>query len=96
MEVGPPPVADGDVAAVREFNRFYIRALCRRAIDDNIPALAVYRARPSKNPRPTSEKKVGNLVDPRELLDDLRARPGTRPAMGLPAGPNSGVSVRLP
>jgi hypothetical protein len=79
-----------------EFNRFYIRALCRRAIEDDIPALAVYRARPAKSPRPLSEKKIGNLVDPRELLDDLRARPGTRPAMGLPAGPNSGLSVRLP
>jgi hypothetical protein len=79
-----------------EFNRFYIRALCRRAIADDIPALVVYRARPVKHPRPTSEKKVGNLVDPRELLDGLRARPGMRPAMGLPPGPNSGLSVRLP
>jgi hypothetical protein len=79
-----------------EYNRFYIRALCRRAIEDNVPAMVVYRARPTKNPRPTSEKKVGNLVAPRELLGDLRARPGTRPVMGLPAGPNSGLSVRLP
>jgi hypothetical protein len=79
-----------------EFNRFYMRALCLRAIEDDIPALVVYRARLAKQPRMTSEKKRGNLIDPRELLDDLRARPGERPEYGLPAGPNSGLSVRLP
>jgi hypothetical protein len=85
-----------EALAEGEFNRFYIRALCRRVIDDDVPALQVYRAWPSRNPRPTSEKKIGNLVDPRALLEDLRARPGTRPEMGIPGGPNSGLSVRFP
>ena len=72
------------------------RALCRRAIEDGIGELIVYRARPTVNPRPESEALVETTVDPAELLADLRAHPGEATALGIPAGPNSGISVRLP
>jgi hypothetical protein len=90
------PYTAADTVAESEFNRYYIRALCRRAIEDGIPELIVYRARPTENPRPESEELVETTVDPAELLADLRAHPGQATALGIPAGPNSGISVRLP
>ncbi len=85
-----------DMIAESEFNRYYIRALCLRALEDGVEALIVYRARPSQNPRARSEELVETTVDPAALLEDLREHVGEPPAMGIPGGPNSGISVRLP
>ena len=86
-----------EVLAESEFNRYYIRGLARRAIEDEIPELVVYRAKPARNPRPESEARVEMALAPKELLEDLRAHPGDElPALGVPSGPNSGLSVRLP
>lgn len=79
-----------------EFNRFYIRGVCRRALDQGIARLIVYRAKDVTSPRRESEQKIGTQVDAGQLLADLRANPGVDTALGLPAGPNSGLSVRLP
>jgi hypothetical protein len=85
-----------EMLAEGEFNRFYIRALCLRAMEDGIPELMVYRAKAVQNARSESERKIGQSVDPGTLLNDLRAHQGVDTALGLPAGPNSGLSVRLP
>jgi hypothetical protein len=71
-----------------EFNVFYCRGLCRRAIAENIPRLEVYRARVSARPRHESEMKLGLLVEPEVILIDLRSSHGTEPSFGLPPGPN--------
>jgi hypothetical protein len=85
------------VLAESEFNRYYIRALARRALEDGIPELVVYRAKPVANPRPESEARIETSLSPQDLLEDLRAHPGDeRPTLGVPSGPNSGLSVRLP
>jgi hypothetical protein len=55
----------------------------------------VYRAKHVDNPRPESEAKIGVLVDSQKLLNDLRTNPGVEPALGIPPGPNSGLSVQL-
>jgi hypothetical protein len=88
------PYTAATTMAEGEFNRFYIRALCMRAIEDG-SALEIYRARPSENPDPDSEAKVGQVVDPATLLNDLRSHQGVATAFGLPPHPNSGLSVRL-
>jgi hypothetical protein len=75
-----------------EFNRLYIRALCRRAIAEEAD-LQVYRARFSS--QPDSESRIGELIDPAALLADLRAHNGQKTDLGVPGHPNSGVSVRL-
>ena len=95
--IAATPENAAQVLAESEFNRYYIRGLARRAIEDGIEELVIYRAKPAKNPRPESESRVETSISPQELLDDLRAHPGDEPpTLGVPSGPNSGLSVRLP
>jgi hypothetical protein len=77
-----------------QFNRFYMRALALRAIE-NGHKLQVYRARHSDNPRTESRLMEGRYVDPHQLLADLRKNNFADIALGLPPGPNSGLTVRL-
>ncbi len=79
-----------------EFNRCYIRGLCRRAIEEHVGHLIVYRAKTVENPRPESEQRIGTHVDPQTILADIRSNPGVETAFGIPPGPNSGLCVRLP
>lgn len=76
-----------------EFNRFYIRGVCLRAIEEGREVVAC-RARFSSEPRNSSLAVDGTLFDPVVLLEDLRAHPGAEPQHGFP-GPNSGMTVRL-
>lgn len=76
-----------------EFNRFYIRGVCLRAIAEN-RRVAAYRARWSSEPRRESLEVDGLEFDPALILEDLRAHPGSEPQHGFPE-PNSGMSVRL-
>jgi DNA repair photolyase len=95
--IAATPENAAEVLAESEFNRYYIRGLARRAIEDSIPELVIYRAKPARNPRPESEARVETSLSPQELLEDLRAHPGDEPpTLGVPSGPNSGLSVRLP
>ena len=90
------PATAADTLAEGEFNRYYVRGLCLRAIEDKSPYVEVYRARHSDNPRPESQALIGKRLSPDALLDDLRKSPGVEPALGVPPGPNSGLSVCLP
>lgn len=89
------PVNAHQVLAEGEFNRFYIRALCRLSIEETAGTLEVYRAKEVNHPRLESEEKIGTVVAADALLNDLRKNPGVELALGLPTGPNSGLSVRL-
>jgi hypothetical protein len=85
-----------EVIAESEFNRYYIRALALRAIENGVRELVVVRARPVQQPRPQSEALLETTLNPTEILEDLRSHPGESPRLGVPAGPGSGLSVRLP
>ena len=78
-----------------EFNRFYIRAVCLTAIEREESFVIIYRARFSINPRPESIKLENNLIEANILLKDLRTNIGVDTVLGLPPGPNSGMSVKL-
>jgi hypothetical protein len=94
-----PPVMRSnahEMLADGEFNRFYMRALCRRVIEDGIKSVVVYRAKEVSNPRSASEEVLGKHMAPESLLEDLRTHPGVDTALGLPPGPNSGLCIRLP
>lgn len=78
-----------------EFNRFYLRGLCARLIANGAGQVEIYRARESAQPRPSSEALLGSILDPEALLADLRGNLGVDTALGLPPGPNSGLSGRI-
>jgi len=48
-----------------------------------------------ENPRPQSEALIGSTVDSQKLLLDLRQSIGVEPALGVPPGPNSGLSIKI-
>jgi hypothetical protein len=93
--VAQVPVSAPDTLAEGEFNRFYVRGLCARALQDALPEVEVYRAKTVNQPRPQSEAILGKRISAQALLEDLRKSPGVEPALGLPHGPNSGLTVRL-
>jgi hypothetical protein len=88
------PVNAAETLAEGEFIRFYMRAVCIQALSAGTK-VRVYRAKAVMNPRLESEDKIGNVVDPTELLEDLRRNIGVDTFLGLPPGPNSGLCVRL-
>lgn len=90
------PYNAASVLAESEFNRYYARGLSRRAMAENMPRLEVYRAKQVAQPRPESEAMIGFLCEPEVLLTDLRGSKGVEPALGIPPGPGSGISVRIP
>ncbi len=89
------PVTAADTLAEGEFNRFYIRGVCRRAIDSGSGTVTVYRAKEVSHARSESQRKIGTQFDAQTLLNDLRSHQGIDTALGLPPGPNSGLSVHL-
>jgi hypothetical protein len=90
------PVTAPETLSEGEFNRFYVRGLCRVAINSGIAALEVYRAKAVMVARSASEAMIGSRIDPQALLEDLRVHQGVDTALGLPPGPNSGLSIKLP
>jgi len=89
------PHTAAETLAEGEFNRFYARGLCLRANEDGPGKVRVYRAKQVTNPRSKSEALLGTEIDAGTLLDDLRTNVGVEPALGLPPGPNSGLSIQL-
>lgn len=85
-----------ETAAEGEFNRFYLRGLCLRVLSEGGEQIQIYRARESGAPRSASMAMIGNVLDAQTLLDDLRQSIGVDTALGLPPGPNSGLSGRIP
>jgi len=83
-----------DTLAEGEFNRFYARGLCAHVVASGGVDVEVYRGKEVQNPRPESQAMLGRRLPAQSLLDDLRTSQGVEPALGLPPGPNSGLTVR--
>jgi hypothetical protein len=96
MTTARVPYNAAEVLAESEFNRYYVRGLCRRATVNGIPRLEVYRAKHVVEARPESQARIGLLVDPEVVLIDVRASTGVEAALGIPPGPGSGISIRIP
>jgi hypothetical protein len=96
MTIVRVPYNAAEVLAESEFNRYYVRGLCRRATVNGIPRLEVYRAKYVVEARPESQAKIGLLVDPEVVLIDVRSSTGVETALGIPPGPGSGISIRIP
>ena len=97
-EVGPEEALASvtERLAEREFHRFYIRGLCRRALDQGVHALEVYRAKPAESGRATAEAMIGIRITATALLEDLSGVFRSWPPHGLPQCRDPGLSVRLP
>jgi hypothetical protein len=96
-EVGPGE-ALADVTsrlAEREFHRFYIRGLCRRALDQGVETLVIYRARPADPGRTPANAMIGVRIAVSSLLEDLRGTFPSLPPHGLPQCRDPGLSVRF-
>lgn len=90
------PYNANEVLAESEFNRYFVRGLSRKAMAAGLPRLEVYRAKRVREPRPESQAKIGLLCEPEVLLIDVRASNGVETALGIPPGPGTGITVRIP
>jgi hypothetical protein len=88
-EMAARMLAEGD------FNRYYMRGVCQRAIDEGRQVVEVYRARLSLEPRPESAELEGTRLPAREVLEQLRGLTSDEPVVFPLGRPNSGLSVRL-
>src|SRR3954466_2816363 len=82
-------LAEGD------FNRYYMRGVALRAIEELRQMVEVYRARLSMEPRPESAELEGRRIPAAELLDHLRGPLSADPSVAPLGRTNSGLSVRL-
>lgn len=78
-----------------DFNRYYMRGVSLRAIDEERGVVEVYRARLSLEARPESAELEGRRVKPAEVLSWLRGEPSDDPGAERLGRPNSGLSIRL-
>ena len=85
------PDTAAETLAEGQFNRFYIAAICRRAIEDGHTSVQIYRAKQSDSPRPESVALEGTARDASSLLADVRSKDMSLKCDLLK--PNSGLSV---
>ncbi len=90
-----PPTAARTLAE-GQFHGYYIRAVCRRALDEGFQSVAIFRAGPAAHGSRSGEDLVDSVVCATELLADLRTAVSVAPAARFLDGPNSGLSVRIP
>jgi hypothetical protein len=82
-------LAEGD------FNRYYMRGLARRAMEEQRQVVEVYRARLSMEPRTGSAELEGRRLPADEVLQYLRGQPANDPSVTALGKFNSGLSIRL-
>jgi len=80
--------------AEMDFNRYYMRGLGLRALEEGREVVEVYRARLSLDPRPESAALEGQRLAATAVLAQLRPADAdvVAPSLGQP---NSGLSLRL-
>ena len=88
------PHKAAETMAEGQFNRFYMLGLCKRARQEEISQLEVYRAKPTSQHRSSSEAIIGKqfLVD--EIEQQLKE---IKNCFNSPLlKPNSGLCIRIP
>ena len=96
VSIAQVPNNAAEILAEGEFNRCYARGLCVEVLACGEAEVEVCRGKDVENPRPESQAMIGRRLPASALLDDLRTSQGIEPALGLPKGPNSGLTVRRP
>lgn len=90
------PVNAPERLAEGEFNRFYIRAVCLRAIKEGLPKVEIYKAKSTHDTRQEAEALIGTKVSAEILLENIKASLSLNEALGLPPNSSQYLSVRLP
>ena len=88
------PASAPDILAEGEFSRYYLRAVCRQAIKEGIIHLEIISNSPSDTISDKEKAKIGRIVNPKDLLDDLRQNSYVNTRFGIPS-PKSGLTVRF-
>ena len=88
------PEGAARLLAEGDFNRYYMRGVAARAIEEQRGVVEVYRARLSMEPRAESAELEGQRLPATEVLAYLRREIDESTAAPL-GRPNSGLSVRL-
>jgi hypothetical protein len=88
-EMATRMMAEGD------FNRYYMRGVALRAMEEGRDVVEVYRARLSLEPRKESAELEGHRLPAREVLEYLRGESSENPDVAALGRTNSGLSVRL-
>lgn len=88
------PASAARMLAEGDFNRYYMRGVAARAVDEGRGVVEVYRARLSVEPRQESAELEGKRLPATEVLETLRSLQTHAPETPL-GRPNSGLSVRL-
>jgi len=89
----PLPKNAVEELAETEFNRFYVRAMCRIAAEMGAGQVEIYRAQDVADVTPGVELGIGRRVDAARLLADLRNSVDLDAALGLSSGKHAGLSV---
>lgn len=84
--------AASKMLAESEFNKYYIRAICLKAIKNNQVVVRIFRAKEVNSPRPESNKLLNQTVNPSTLLEVVRGKT-THELFWAILEPNSGLSV---
>jgi len=85
------PDTAAETMAEGQFNRFYIAAICRRAIADSQETVTIYRAKHRGEPRQESRALEGTTRSAKQLLAEVRSKDQSLKCDLLK--PNSGLSI---
>jgi len=93
---GPNPLAHGrvEVYAESQFNLYYMRALCRKLLSENVTHAVVYQAKSVENAGVFGNVAPGDLVPCTIVLEELRSPPSLPAVVGIPIDAASGISLR--
>ena len=89
------PCTAADALAQAEFNRYYCRAVCLLAMTQGTNQVEVCRGEALNAPSQQSEADASRPLDAERLLEDLREF-RLRQDLGVPGGPGSDLTLRLP
>lgn len=87
------PHTAAETMAEGQFNRFYILGLCKRARDEEISQLIIYRAKQRDKPRSESQRLIGSHLSVEEIEKQLKNTKESFKSQLVQ--PNSGLSVKL-
>lgn len=88
------PISAPENLAEGEFQRYYLRAICRKAIDEGYHKIRIITDKAMETIPDEEKAKIGKIVDIQDLLDDLRQNPYINSRFGIPS-PESGLGIEI-